>query len=73
MIQTVEAIIDANGRVRLLHDISLPRSRKALVTVLDETAESELSETAHVSEDSLSDDWLRPEEGDAWSHLEPEQ
>lgn len=34
--QTVEAIIDANGIVRLLTDIRLPKERRAIVTILDE-------------------------------------
>ncbi|MCC7307634.1 MAG: hypothetical protein IT173_08710 [Acidobacteria bacterium] len=34
--QTVEAIIDKNGTVRLLGDVRLPKVRRALVTILDE-------------------------------------
>ena len=34
--QTVEAIIDSMGNVRVLSDIRLPNDRKALVTILDE-------------------------------------
>ena len=34
--QTVEAIIDANGIVRLLTDIRLTKERRAIVTILDE-------------------------------------
>ena len=34
--QTVEAIIDKNGAVRLLGDVRLPKDRRALVTILDE-------------------------------------
>lgn len=37
MIQTVEAVVDTNGRVQLLGDIAGPR--RALVTVLEEPAE----------------------------------
>ena len=36
MIQTVEAIVDADGRVRLLGDMSIARPQRALVTILDE-------------------------------------
>lgn len=73
MIQTVEAIIDANGRVKLLGDVSLPRGRRALVTVLDERSDAGVAETAFLSEESLAEDWLRPEEEEAWSHLQSEQ
>jgi hypothetical protein len=34
--QTVEAIVDKNGAVRLLGDVRLPKDRRALVTILDE-------------------------------------
>ena len=73
MIQTVEAVIDSNGKVRLLRDIPLPRGHRALVTVLEERSNAEASETALLSEESLAEDWLRPEEDEAWTHLESEQ
>jgi hypothetical protein len=34
--QTVEAIIDTMGNVKVLSDIRLPNDRKALITILDE-------------------------------------
>lgn len=34
--QTVEAIIDKAGTVRLLSEVELPASRRALLTILDE-------------------------------------
>jgi hypothetical protein len=73
MIQTVEAIIDENGRVKLLEDIRLPGARRALVTILEEEASAGVSETALLSEQSLAEDWNRPEEDEAWSHLQPAQ
>lgn len=72
MIQTVEAIIDDRGRVKVLNDLVLPRGRRAFVTVLDETSEA-FSETALLSEGALAADWLREEEDEAWSHLQLEQ
>ena len=33
--------------------------------------ESDISETALLSEAALAEDWNRPEEDDAWSHLQP--
>ncbi len=36
MLQTVEAIIDVQGRVRLLETVKIGKPRKALVTILDE-------------------------------------
>lgn len=36
MIQTLEAIVDETGNIRLLTEIHLKKSRRALVTILDE-------------------------------------
>lgn len=36
IMQTIEAIVDASGTVRLLTDVRLPRDRRALLTILDE-------------------------------------
>lgn len=68
MIQTVEAIVDASGRVRLLGDIHVASPRRALVTVLEEPAVVP-GEAALLAEAALAADWLRPEEDAAWSYL----
>jgi hypothetical protein len=73
MIQTVEAVIDEDGRVRLLEDIRLPEARRAFVTILEEEPAAGVSETALLSEQVLAEDWNRPEEDEAWSHLQPAQ
>jgi hypothetical protein len=70
MIRTVEAVIDGQGRVRLLEEVPLAGPRRALVTVLDEPAEVP-GETALLAEAALAADWCRPEEDAAWSHLQP--
>jgi hypothetical protein len=36
MIQTLEAIVNETGNIRLLTEVRLQRSRRALVTILDE-------------------------------------
>lgn len=36
MIQTLEAVIDEKGKIKLLTEIHLKESRRALVTILDE-------------------------------------
>lgn len=69
MIQTVEAVVDATGQVRLLGEVHVGSPRRALVTVLDEPA-AVPGETALLAEPALAD-WLRPEEDAAWSHLQP--
>lgn len=69
MIQTVEAVIDADGRVRLLGQVHVDAPRRALVTILEEPAVLP-DENTLLSEASLAVDWLRPEEEAAWSHLQ---
>ena len=73
MIQTVEAVIDEDGRVRLLEDVRLPEARRALVMILEEEPGLAAPETALLSEPSLAEDWSRPEEDEAWSHLQRAQ
>jgi hypothetical protein len=70
MIQTVEAVIDSNGRIRLLSEIHVNGPRRALVTVLEEPAALP-GEAALLAEPALAKDWSRPEEDAAWSHLQP--
>lgn len=69
MIQTIEAIVDERGAVRLLEPINLDRRHRALVTILaDEPSEDH--QLAILSESALAEDWNRPEEDAAWSHLQ---
>ena len=70
MIQTVEATIDSDGRVRILGEIRVTSPRRALVTILEEPAAIP-GEAALLAEAALAVDWLRPEEDAAWSHLQP--
>jgi len=67
---TVEAVIDVSGNVRILQPISISKTRRALVIILDEPA-AVVSETALLSEAALAEDWLRPEEDEAWAYLQP--
>jgi len=69
MIQTVEAVVDGQGRVRLLGPVQVDGLRRALVTVLDEPAEL-TGEAALLAEAALGVDWNRPEEDAAWSYLQ---
>ena len=70
MLQTVEAMIDGTGNVRLLEPLHLSSTRRALVTILDDTHPIASTETALLSESALAADWNRPEEDAAWSHLQ---
>jgi len=70
MIRTVEAVIDEQGNLRLLEPVHLPSPRRALVTILLEDRPAVgAPESALLSEAALAEDWNRPEEDEAWSHL----
>lgn len=69
MIQTIEAIVDERGAVRLLEPVQLNRRHRALVTILADEP-SAVHETALLSEAALAEDWNRPEEDAAWLHLQ---
>jgi hypothetical protein len=49
--QTVEAIIDENGAVRLLENVRLPEARKAVLTILDDVAQEA------AADQSLAEKW----------------
>lgn len=67
MLKSVEAIIETDGRVLLSEPVHLSRTCRAIVTIIDDSA---VPETALLSEDALAADWSRPEEEEAWSHLQ---
>jgi hypothetical protein len=69
MVQTLEAIVDERGGVRLLETVRLDRCHRALVTIMADEP-SNAHETAILSEPALAEDWNRPEEDAAWSHLQ---
>jgi hypothetical protein len=69
MMKTVEAVIDVQGNVRLLERIPPGPARRALVTILEESPAT-VSEAALLSEPALAEDWNRPEEDEAWAHLQ---
>jgi hypothetical protein len=72
MIQTIEAVIDEQGKFSFCK-CALPQVRRALVTILERSNELSFPETALLSEAALAEDWNRPEEDEAWSHLQTEQ
>ncbi|HEX5725636.1 MAG TPA: hypothetical protein VFX98_09230 [Longimicrobiaceae bacterium] len=71
MLRTVEAVVEADGRVRLLEPVEVQAPRRALLTILNEPAEETENLAALLSEGAL-EDWNRPEEEEAWRHLQPE-
>jgi hypothetical protein len=67
MLHTIEVEIDASGQVHPLERlIRLPPGR-ALLTLLDGAT----NESALLAEAALGEDWLKPEEDEAWAHLQP--
>ena len=70
MIKTVEAVIDEQGRIRLLERVEVARTQRALVTILEEEPAPDVVDIARLSESVLAEDWNRPEEDVAWSHLQ---
>ena len=72
-LRTFEAVVDEQGRVRLLNSLKLPKSRRAVVALLEDTDPINVSDTALLSEPALARDWNRPEEDESWSHLQSER
>ncbi len=72
MHKSVEAIIGKDGQVRLKEHIHLNAPCRAIVTILDEESDN-IPDTALLSEAALSEDWNRPEEDEAWSHLQKQR
>lgn len=79
MPKTVEAVVDDEGRIRLLEAVPMRARQRVLVTLLDEESPTEGSssaqadDTALLSEEALAKDWTRDEEDQAWKHLQPDQ
>ncbi|HMP73516.1 MAG TPA: hypothetical protein PKE55_09675 [Kiritimatiellia bacterium] len=65
--KTLEAILEKDGRIRLLEPVQLGHACRAIVTIMDEPS---IPESALLSEQSLARDWERSEEDEAWSHLQ---
>lgn len=73
MIQTVEAVIDEQGKISLFEKVKLSKARRALVTILEDEPRLPAPETALLSEAALAADWDKAKEDEAWSHLQSEQ
>ena len=66
MSRSVPVEVNANGEIRAEPGSVIPPGRALLTWELQDN-----QETLHLSEQSLAEDWLRPEEDDAWAHLQP--
>lgn len=68
MLRTIEAVVEKDGSLRLLEEVELRAGARALVTLLGE--DSDETESALLSQESLGADWNREEEEEAWAHLQ---
>jgi hypothetical protein len=68
MKRAVEAMIDEEGHVEFLEPVELHAEQRVLV-ILEDTLRP-TSEVTVLSERALAEDWQRPEEEAAWSHLQ---
>ena len=67
MLKSFEARIETNGEIHLKESVQLPHACRAIVTIIEEPG---IPETAILSEAALGEYWNRPEEEEAWSHLQ---
>ena len=67
MLKSVEATIETDGGIHLKEPIHLLHACRAIVTIIEEP---DIPETAILSEAVLAKDWNRPQEEEAWSHLQ---
>jgi hypothetical protein len=70
MLQTIEGATDWNGRLRFPELVKFPKHRRVIVTILNEAPPDDIANGALLSEATLAQDWDRPEEDEAWSHLD---
>ena len=68
VLRSIEVTIEEDGTVRLPKRVKLPARRRAILTILDEPVP--VAESALLSEAALAVDWNRPEEDEAWAHLQ---
>jgi hypothetical protein len=68
VLRSIEVTVEKDGTVRLPKKVKLPAARRGILTILDEPAP--VAETALLSEAALAQDWDRPEEDEAWAHLQ---
>jgi hypothetical protein len=67
MLQTLEVEIDETGRIHPLEPLPFKPMGRALLTLLNTPPD----EAALLAESALGEDWLKPEEDEAWAHLRP--
>jgi hypothetical protein len=66
MLHTIEVEIDSTGHIQPVEPMSRLPVGRGLLTMLTPPAD----ETALLAEAALAEDWLKPEEDEAWAHLQ---
>jgi len=64
-----EAIVESDGRIRLNTPVHLEKGLRVLVAIPQADLDTAVSGIA-LSEPALAVDWNKPEEADAWAHLQ---
>ncbi len=64
-----EAVVEPDGRIRLNTPVHLEKGLRVLVAIPQTELETAVSGIA-LSEPALSADWNKPEEDEAWAHLQ---
>jgi hypothetical protein len=67
--RTIEVEIDDAGYIHPVESTGRIPAGRGLLTLLPASIE----DVHRFSEDALAEDWLRPEEDEAWAHLQPER
>ena len=68
MLTALKAILEKNGTIQWTEPLSGSRYR-ILVTLLEKLPDED-RESSSLAEAALAKDWLRPEEEEAWAHLQ---
>jgi|GEM_PF-3380660 len=50
MARTIEGMIDEKGKLKIFGKVALPKSRRVVITILDEEPSDEIGDTALLSE-----------------------
>ncbi|MFB1490683.1 MULTISPECIES: hypothetical protein [unclassified Thiocapsa] len=69
MLQTIEVEIDPDGQIHPVEPVPRLPAGRALLTLLQPSTD----ETALLAEAALAEDWLKPEEDEAWAYLQPDK
>jgi hypothetical protein len=64
--QTVEALVDSNGVIKVLGDVPLPKNRRAIVTILDEEPKT----TDESNSDKLYAAFRKAQEANLFSNID---